>query len=160
MKRKFIILVITLVCASIARAQTQDYDKLIQESAEKKDTDAVIKHLLKKISVPGIDTSGFQKVFSNNIIYRYLFKYSNKKSELMLGANYMLHLLEIKPANEEMSRMVYANFIDTYASLLYKSGQRREAIAWEEKSLPYLNANGKEQAEAIIYKMKKNLPVW
>lgn len=50
------------------------------------------------------------------------------------------------------------NDIDTYANLLYKAGQKDEAIQWEQKAVELSN-NGKEFQETMR-KMLAGLPTW
>lgn len=52
------------------------------------------------------------------------------------------------------------NFIDTYANLLYKDGQKSEAIAWEEKAMAMVDATEKESYLLNIAKMKKGDKTW
>jgi len=48
--------------------------------------------------------------------------------------------------------------LDTYANLLYKTGKKDEAIAWEEKAVKLSN-NNKELVETLE-KMKSNIATW
>lgn len=47
-------------------------------------------------------------------------------------------------------------FIDTYANLLYKSGNREEAITWQQKAVDLASADEKATYQATLDKMKKD----
>jgi thioredoxin-related protein len=51
--------------------------------------------------------------------------------------------------------------LDTYANLLYKSGNKQEAISWEERAmLMEKNERNKEGYRSVIEKMKKGEPTY
>lgn len=55
---------------------------------------------------------------------------------------------------------IYTSWLDTYASLLYKSGQKEKAIQWEEKAL--INEKRvmyKDLFRMVIEQMKKDEPI-
>jgi thiol-disulfide isomerase/thioredoxin len=53
-------------------------------------------------------------------------------------------------------------FIDTYANLLHKSGNTKDAIIWQQKAIDILKAQGEgsEEFEEILEKMKKGEKTW
>ena len=53
-------------------------------------------------------------------------------------------------------------FMDTYANLLYKKGQKDDAIAWEEKALVAAKASKADTShyEEAIKKMKSGDKTW
>ena len=51
-----------------------------------------------------------------------------------------------------------AEYIDTYANLLYKTGKRKEAMLWEQKAL--LLSPGAGDILANYAKMKKGEATW
>lgn len=56
-----------------------------------------------------------------------------------------------------------ANYLDTYANLLYKSGKRKEAIAAQEQTIALAKATGNpnvDDFEATLAKMKKGEKTW
>lgn len=53
-----------------------------------------------------------------------------------------------------------AMFIDTYANLLYKSGDKANAIKWQEKALSLAAAGEKENYQGTLEKMKAGQPTW
>lgn len=50
--------------------------------------------------------------------------------------------------------------LDTYANLLHKSGNTKEAIVWQEKALAKVDAASKAEYQATLDKMKKGEPTW
>lgn len=53
-----------------------------------------------------------------------------------------------------------AAFMDTYANLLYKSGDKENAIAWQEKALKAAASDQMEELQATLDKMKVGKPTW
>lgn len=51
-------------------------------------------------------------------------------------------------------------FLDTYANLLYKSGDKENAIKWQEKAVEHASAHEKENYIATLDKMKKGEQTW
>ncbi|MET6997470.1 thioredoxin fold domain-containing protein [Chitinophaga defluvii] len=51
-------------------------------------------------------------------------------------------------------------FMDTYANLLFKSGKKADAIAWEEKALKSANEQERKNYEETLEKMKKGDKYW
>lgn len=51
-------------------------------------------------------------------------------------------------------------YMDTYANLLFKSGKKTDAIAWEEKALKSANENERKNYEETLEKMKKGEKYW
>lgn len=51
-------------------------------------------------------------------------------------------------------------FMDTYANLLYKSGKKEDALAWEEKALNKAEGDEKKNYETTLDKMKKGEKYW
>jgi tetratricopeptide (TPR) repeat protein len=49
-------------------------------------------------------------------------------------------------------------FIDTYANILYKLGNKQEAIKWEEKALAL--SNNDKEIQTTLDKMKKGEKTW
>jgi tetratricopeptide (TPR) repeat protein len=84
-----------------------------------------------------------------------IFQYSNNKSELTKALGWSKESLK----DEKAPNSNYA-FIDTYANLLYKLGNQKEAIFWEEKALSLCPADEKSSYEATLDKMKKGERTW
>lgn len=53
-----------------------------------------------------------------------------------------------------------AAYLDTYANLLYKSGDKVNAIKWQEKALGAASVGEKENYQATLDKMKAGQPTW
>ncbi len=57
-----------------------------------------------------------------------------------------------------------ANYIDTYANILYKSGKKKLAIQWQEKAFAMAsNADDDYLIKSLgdnLQKMKNNEPTW
>lgn len=51
-------------------------------------------------------------------------------------------------------------YIDTYANLLYKTGNRQEAINWEQKALQLGTEQGKQEYAEILRKMQNGEKTW
>lgn len=51
-------------------------------------------------------------------------------------------------------------YLDTYANLLYKSGDKENAIKWQEKAVENAQEADKENYLATLDKMKKGEPTW
>ena len=50
--------------------------------------------------------------------------------------------------------------IDTYANLLYKTGDKNNAILWQEKAVANSTPDRKEELQSTLDKMKKGIPTW
>jgi tetratricopeptide (TPR) repeat protein len=114
------------------------------------DTAQILKYGLKKIAAYGIDTMGFAKIFFNNFVYYFVFEHCKKESVLERSAQWMQALIQSDGDN--------ASFIDTYANLLYKLGNRDQALAWEKKAVE-LSHKDKEVIENYN-KMMASKPSW
>ncbi len=86
----------------------------------------------------------------NNVAWQ-LFLYSNNKNELNKAINWA------KKANE-MTLNKFSPAMDTYANLLYKSGNIKDALEWEQKALDVDPRN--EEIQDNFDKMKKGLKTW
>jgi len=53
-----------------------------------------------------------------------------------------------------------AAFLDTYANLLYKTGDKENAIKWSEKALAQVDVSQQENYQLTLDKMKKGEPTW
>jgi thioredoxin-related protein len=51
-------------------------------------------------------------------------------------------------------------FIDTYANILYKMGNKEEALKWEEKAVSLASESDKKNYQETIDKMKKGEKTW
>jgi hypothetical protein len=61
----------------------------------------------------------------------------------------MRKIVDADAADTALSGLLRANNLDTYASLLYKAGRKKEAINWEEKAI--------KQEEQDAWKNKREI---
>jgi len=80
-----------------------------------------------------------------------VFYYSNRPAELNKVLEWSKKSLTLSPAPD-------AEFMDTYANILYKLHRKKEATEWEEKALK-INPRATDIADNFS-KMKKGLPTW
>jgi thioredoxin-related protein len=116
-----------------------------------KDWNNSIKFEVTKIDKYGMDTTFLGRYFTNNMIYELIFFHSNDSLILKKAIGWMDAILKAEAFQS-------AESIDTYANLLYKSGNVADAISWEEKAIK-INPNSKSLLTTLD-KMKKNKPTW
>jgi len=158
MKKHLLIGCISLVCSLPAVAQAP-YHLSMQDAMKRKDTAVVVQHILDRVRRRELDSTGFLKVNTNNLLYSWMLPSTVDRSQLKEGAAYMRWVLRDQPKNP-VERPIYANLIDTYANLLYKAGRRKKAIHWEMKALDYLPADQQPPLLEMIDKMKRRQPTW
>ncbi|MBO9572713.1 MAG: hypothetical protein J7497_10985, partial [Chitinophagaceae bacterium] len=113
---------------------------------------------IQKLEWYGFDSSGTGNTFYPNVNHNcwFLFLRVNDKALLNKAAKWMERLIAKFPEDP--------TWIDTYANLLYKSGDKRNAILWEEKALKLATEKGwqdeNETFTEILMKMRNNLPTW
>lgn len=92
------------------------------------------------------NTDIFHTIFANNTI----FVHCADKALLESAARMMEGIVRRNPTS----------FIglETYANLLYKAGERAQALEWEEKAVKY--AGDRAPVLADLEKMKKGIPTW
>lgn len=122
----------------------------------KKDWENIVKYEIEKIELNGLDTAGLGKTMLNNLIFNVIFQHTTNPVYLNKAIGYMEQLLRSEPNRD--------TWIDTYANLLYKSGQKEKALVQQEKAIaiakgktnyPYL-----EDYINTLGKMKANQPTW
>jgi thioredoxin-related protein len=100
----------------------------------------------------------------------YMKLYGSKATPMQLN-NYAWTVFEnckdmtcVKDALEWSKRSFKDNntpgFIDTYANILYKLGQKEEAITWEEKAIALADEASKKGYQEVADKMKKGEKTW
>jgi len=87
----------------------------------------------------------------NNIAWEVFRKVSDKKA-LQDALVWSTRSLELSPNN--------AAWLDTYANLLYKLGQKEEAIAKQEEALRYANTSEQKGLTQNLMKMKAGEKTW
>jgi thioredoxin-related protein len=93
----------------------------------------------------------------NNITWDYVFTHSRKKKILFEALRWMKHTINESPDQ--------FNNLDTYANLLYKTGQTKEAIVWENKAIKIAeksddNLQDIKEFKETIEKMKRGEKTW
>jgi len=85
----------------------------------------------------------------NNIAWYYLFMYSNNPVALKVALNWSRRSIEMAPTASD--------YMDTYANLLYKTGDRQKALSWEKKAL---NLGGSADIRSNYEKMIRGAKTW
>lgn len=104
----------------------------------------------------------------NEVCWEIIFKHCNNKQILHKGIVSMQSALDNAPNDQ--------NLIDTYANLLYKSGQVSNAIVWEKKAIDiankivlqpninqtvkYLALRDRKTFQETLAKMQSGVPTW
>ncbi|MBO9204619.1 MULTISPECIES: thioredoxin family protein [Niastella] len=96
---------------------------------------------------------GFNGMVLNNSCME-VFLYGKNKKELQNAAAWMEMFFKRNPKEIKTN----AVGLDTYAILLYKAGQVKESLQWEEKATQ-IDPNNSEIANNFA-KMKNGLPIW
>lgn len=123
---------------------------------EKQNWPEAIKCYIEKVETEGMDKSPMSMERLNSNVYELIFRHSENKQELAKAAGWLEEMLQENPQKYQ--------WIDTYASLLYKMGKVNEAITWEEKALAM--AREKKDGESIsfyeniIKKMREGKSIW
>lgn len=96
----------------------------------KKQTSEEEKYYLQLIDKNGIDTTeNSGDHILNSVAFRLIFNSCNDREHLVKATNWMKDVVERSERRKNPYRHL---FIDTYASLLYKLGEKLQAIEWEE----------------------------
>jgi len=92
----------------------------------------------------------------NNIVYYDIFVHSDDVNHLNIAINWMKNLIEKNPKKFE--------YIDTYADVLYKAGNLKEALLWKELARQTAeslrNKKNVDFAAIGIEKMKNGEQIW
>lgn len=83
-----------------------------------------------------------------------LFQKSNNKEELTKALAWSRKSIDITPTDTRE----YPGCLDTYANLLYKLGNKGDALIWQSKALQYAPDN--EEMKSNLEKMKAGTPTW
>lgn len=102
-------------------------DSKLEWAAAQKDTSLLIKYNVEKIDRFGIDSSFIGRVLLNNMIYEIIFMHSNDPIVLKKAIKWMEELLRKDPLDAQLN--------DTYASLLYKTGNVQDALKFSQKAM-------------------------
>ncbi|MEP7374552.1 MAG: DUF255 domain-containing protein [Chitinophagaceae bacterium] len=110
------------------------------------------KYALLEAEKYGLDTSSLlsEIYFNNEVAWNGVFLHSNRKRDIRIAIKWMQNIVSRHPE--------YPEFLDTYASLLFKAGKNKTAIAIEEKAV-MIDPNNKDIYEKLL-KMRKGEPTW
>ncbi len=120
-----------------------------------------ISFYIQKVEKYGTDTTGPQHQFFdafllNNFVFEAIFYHSNDTNQMKIGLKWMEGVIRRNPRQ--------ANNIDTYANLLYKAGNIKDAIQWQEKAVEIAIQDKEEwmlpSLQGNLAKMKKGEPTW
>ncbi|SDF60412.1 thioredoxin family protein [Chitinophaga filiformis] len=104
-----------------------------------------------------MDTTLMGRVEVNNMMYEVVFKYVDDPKVLKKALYFMKQI-------NEMENNTSHGHLDTYASILYKAGDRDRAISIENKALKIaMQKNDHKNIKFysdIISRMEKGLPIW
>jgi thiol-disulfide isomerase/thioredoxin len=89
---------------------------------------------------------------SLNSVAWQIFNGASNKNALQDALSWSSHSLELSPKN--------VAWLDTYANLLYKLGQKEQAIAKEEEALRYIGKKDNKWLEETLAKMKAGEKTW
>ena len=122
----------------------------------KQDWRNAVKYNILKIDAAIMDTSKLDKGMINNVVFDIILQHSDDTFALKKGLVYMELILKNNPDRD--------SWIDTYASLLYKTGKWGEAIKHEHNAI-LLAEKRKDLRNVKIYretlkKMEEKLPLW
>jgi len=123
--------------------------------ALKKDWNRKAKFEFEQIDFNGINGLDEENLATiNDVLFNEVFNHDVNKAVLAKAIKYLSILLQFRPDNY--------HFRDTYANLLYKSGNRQMAIK-EQKQTILLVAKGKHEVESYtktLKKMQNGEPTW
>jgi thioredoxin-related protein len=115
-----------------------------------------IKYQIEQTDLSGPDTAGMAKVFLNNFAYSMIFQHATDQNHLKKGIQYMELILK--------SDSTSFPWIDTYANLLYKAGNKTAGIEQEQKAIFYAKKDNDlgniKEFEDNLKNMKEGLPTW
>jgi tetratricopeptide (TPR) repeat protein len=123
---------------------------------KKKDYESAIRYEIEKIENYGLDTAGFGKSTLNGLMFYIVFQHCNNPEYLKKGIGYMTTIIATNPTNEA--------WIDTYANLLYKVGDKEKAIQQQQLALAIAKAKNVEtyikEFTQNLRKMEAGEPTW
>jgi thioredoxin-related protein len=123
---------------------------------KKKDYENAVRYEIEKIENYGLDTAGFGKSTLNGLMFYIVFQHCNNPEYLKKGIGYMTTIIATNPTNEA--------WIDTYANLLYKVGDKEKAIQQQQLALAIAKAKNVEtyikEFTQNLRKMEAGEPTW
>jgi thioredoxin-related protein len=122
----------------------------------KKNWDKAIFYNFQNLDQYGIDSSIMGGSGINNMIYNLVFIHSNNAEWIKKGIKYMEHILKNYPDHD--------TWIDTYANLLYKAGNKEKAIQYENLALDIAKKRDDNfriaEYKNVLDKITANKPTW
>jgi predicted Zn-dependent protease len=79
-----------------------------------------------------------------------VFEYGTAPEDLLQAETWVIEALNKEPANPY--------FMDTYASILYKTGRLEKALTWQTRAVWIMQLDSR--LIATLFKMKAGLPIW
>ncbi|MDB5146944.1 MAG: hypothetical protein JWQ57_964 [Mucilaginibacter sp.] len=101
---------------------------------------------IKKIEKEGVGIDDAEDN-TNNVLYYLFFKYGSNRKTLLEAANWAKIIVDDHPDEPD--------YVDTYANLLYKAGQKKEAIKWELEAVS-LKRNQLQDRKKHLQKSEQN----
>ncbi len=115
------------------------------------DWDKYIKYAIQRIEKYGMDTADvWEDNNINGVAWDGIFLHSNNRRQLKVAIGWMKEVVRRNPGQ--------ANYIDTYANLLYKRGRTQEAIILQEEAAR-LKPNDNEIVNSL-QKMRQGEATW
>lgn len=100
----------------------------------------------------------FQKTIQPSQLNGYawdLFTHSDTQKQLLIAASWSKNTVDTSVKDPGLF-----TYIDTYANLLYKTGNPYKAIGWEKKALESKSEEDKKRFAETLHKMKKGIKTW
>lgn len=116
----------------------------------RKEWEHIASYQLEKVNIYGLDTTGYGKFTLNGIIWDVVVEHVADKKTIQKAIRVMKEVLGSNPTS--------AAYMDTYASLLYKNGDIRKALSWEEKA--YSLSQKDEEIRSNLENMKQGKKYW
>jgi tetratricopeptide (TPR) repeat protein len=116
----------------------------------KNDYPEIARYFSKKVENYGLDTSGINWAVDNNLIYQVFLMNCKDKRRLRQAIGWERILVDAHRSDEAL--------IDTYANLLYKVGDVKQAIKWEAKALAIAPAD--KDIQSAYTKMENGQQTW
>jgi hypothetical protein len=103
-----------------------------------------------------VDTVASQWLFINNTSYNLIFLHSDERSQLQAACKWMDHVIKRDTTNYIV--------LDTYASVLYKAGEKVLALKWADRALQIAehnkSVNDTKYEKDKIEAMHRNEKIW
>ncbi len=125
-----------------------------------KDENLFVNNFIERMKKYGSDTTDDDVDGNINDCAYIIFQKRNDKSQIHLAIQWMEGVLKRHPSDHL--------YIDTYASLIYKSGKKKNGLKWEEKALAIASAKPADEvypSDIELFKkqiegMKKGAKIW